>query len=109
MSISDVRFVCTFASWHVRRGRAGITPSSLGPIQKAITEFRRGLPRAKLTKGFGGPRLSRPACPIPNVAGAANWVTAIRTGQNEIRRNRLLLFITEGPRLTIFSYSPDVA
>lgn len=78
--------LCAFGSWYVSRGTRATSLGSLEPIQKAITEFRRGRARAKLTKGHGGPRLSRAGRPISNVAGAANCVTAIRTGRNEIRR-----------------------
>lgn len=53
---------------------------------EAITEFRRNCAHTKLTKGPGGPHLSRAVCPILNVAGVANCVTAIRTEWNEIRR-----------------------
>lgn len=86
-------------------GNPGKPLGSLEPIQKAITEFRRDRARAKLTKGLGGPRLSRTACPIPNVTVAANCVTAIRTRRNEIRRIAHVSFTSvyqEPPRLTIF-------
>jgi len=90
--------LCAFGSRYASRGTREISLGSLGPIQKAITEFRRERARAKLTKGLGGPRFSRAGHPIPNVTGVANCVTAIRTGRNEIRRIvRLCLSETPAP------------